>query len=225
MSVRKANQINSLSLSLSLKTNTANEYATGKRWEAWKLDYGKRHLLTHIHVESVQILYNQKHGISVKSLLTEQLADWKACLDHAKLLQTNEEHIRILMDNVLTINMNASMLSVQTTRNHIGKYVLLPDSQQSKNYAFEFVATINDVVADNVFTELRVSLFHTLIVDESTDIEVHKVLVLYFKYHSPNSLVYKTVFGGIIQLIACHAQALEQAIKEFTINMKSTSTV
>ena len=41
------------------------------------------------------------------------------------------------------------------------------------------------------------------------------MLVLYFKYPSPNSLVYKTVFGGIIQLTACHARALEQAIKEF----------
>ena len=37
----------------SFKTNTANEYATGKRWEAWKLDYCKRHLLTRIYVENV----------------------------------------------------------------------------------------------------------------------------------------------------------------------------
>ena len=41
------------------------------------------------------------------------------------------------------------------------------------------------------------------------------MLVLYFKHRSPNSPVYKTVFGGIIQLTACHAQALEQAVKEF----------
>ena len=99
----------------SCETNTANEYATVKRWEAWKLDYCKRHLLSRIHAKNVQILYNQKHGISVKSLLTEKLADWTARLDHAKRLQTNEEEIRILIDNVLlAINMNASMLSVQT---------------------------------------------------------------------------------------------------------------
>ena len=35
------------------KTNTANQYATGKRWEAWKLGYCKRHLLSRIHVENV----------------------------------------------------------------------------------------------------------------------------------------------------------------------------
>ena len=152
----------------------------------------------------------------MKRLLTEKLADRKARLDHAKRQQTDEEQICILMDNVLlAINMNTSMLSVQTIHDHIGKFVSLPDSWRSKNYTFEFVAAINEVVADEIFTELRASLFHTLIVDESTDIAVHKVLVLYFKYRSPNSLVYKTVFGGIIQLTACHAQALEQAVKEF----------
>ena len=154
----------------------------------------------------------------MKSLLTEKLANRKARLNHVKRLQTNEEQIRILMDNLfLAINMNASMLSVQTIHDHIGKFVSLPDSWRSKNYTFEFAAIINKVVADEKFTELRSSLFHTLIVDESTDIAVHKVLVLYFKYRSPNSLVYKTVFGGIIQLTAYHAQALEQAIKEFYI--------
>ena len=152
----------------------------------------------------------------MKSLLTEKPVDRKARLDHAKRLQTDEKQICILMDNVLlAISMNALMHSVQTIHDHMGKYVLLPDSWRSKNYAFEFGAAINEVVADEIFTELRASLFHTLIVDESTDIAVHKVLVLYFKYRSPNSLVYKTVYGGIIQLTACHAQALKQAIKEF----------
>ena len=101
------------------------------------------------------------------------LADRKARLDHAKRLQTNEERIRILMDSALAVNMIASMLSVQTTHDHIGKYVSLPDSCRSKNYGFEFVAAINEVVAYDIFTELRVSLFHTLIVDESTDIALH----------------------------------------------------
>jgi len=178
----------------SFKTNAGNEYATGKRWEAWELGYCKRHLLSRIHAENVQILYDQKHGISVKSLLTEKLADRKARLDHAKRLQTDEEQICILMENVLLANnMNASMLSVKTIHDHIGKFVSLPDSWGSKNYTFEFVAAINEVVANEIFTELRASLLHTLIVDESTDIAVHKVLVLYFKYRSPNSLVYKTI--------------------------------
>jgi len=65
----------------------------------------------------------------VKSLLTEKLADRKARLNHAKRLQTNEQ-IRFLMDDVLlAISMNASMLSVQTIHDHIGKFVSLPDSR------------------------------------------------------------------------------------------------
>ena len=107
----------------------------------WK--HGNWITVNDIHVENVQILYNRKHGISVKSLLTEKLADRKAHLDHAKRLQTNEEQIHFLMNNVLLgINMNASMLSVQTIHDHIGKYVSIPDSWRSKNYAFEFVAAI-----------------------------------------------------------------------------------
>ena len=149
---------------LSFKTNIANEYATGKRCKAWKLDYCKRYLLSCIHAKNVQILYNQKHKISVKSLLTEKLVDRTARLDHAKRLQTNEEQIRILMDSVLlAINMNALMLPGQTIHDHIGKYVSLPDSWRSKNYTFEFAAAINEAVADEIFTELRSSLFHTLL--------------------------------------------------------------
>ena len=109
----------------------------------------------------------------MKSLLTEKFDDRKARLDHAKRLQTSEEQIRILIDNVLAINMNASILPVQTIHDHVGKYVSLPDSWSSNNYAFEFVAAINEVVTCNIFIELRVSLFHTLIVVESTNIAVH----------------------------------------------------
>ena len=65
----------------------------------------------------------------MKRLLTEKFADWKARLDHAKGLRTNEEQIRNLMDNIfLAIKMNALMLSVQTIHDHIQKFVSLPDN-------------------------------------------------------------------------------------------------
>ena len=152
----------------------------------------------------------------MKRLMTEKPTDRKAHLDHVKRLQTNGKQICILMDNaLLAIKINASMLSVQTIPDHIRKFVSLSDSWQSKIYTFEFVAAINKVVANDMFTELHASLFHSLIVNESTDIAVYKVLVLYFKYRSPNSLVYKTVLGGIILLTTCHDPDLEQAVKEF----------
>lgn len=57
--------------------------------------------------------------------------------------------------------------------------------------------------------------WHTLIVDESTDITVHKMLVLYIKYREENDVNYKTVFAGIIQLTACTAHDFVQAITQF----------
>lgn len=198
------------------KGNKDNEYVTGKRWDSWKLDYCKRHLTSRIHTENVQILYTRKHGISLKRLLEETSAEREARFEQNERLRSSEDQIRILMDNVLlAIDMNASMRSVLKLHDHVGKYVSLPDSWRSKNYAFEFVAAINEVVADAILTELRASSFHTLIVDESTDIAVHKILILYFKYRAANSLLYKTVFGGIVQLTECNAPALETAIRRF----------
>ena len=52
----------------------------------------------------------------MKRFLTENFAAREARLEHDKLVRTNEEQIRILMDNVLlAITMNALMLSVQTS--------------------------------------------------------------------------------------------------------------
>ena len=77
---------------------------------------------------------------------------------------------------------------------------------------------INVVVADNIFREVLTSSFHTLIIEESTNIAEQKMVVWYFKYRFPNLLLYKTVFGGIIQLTACNALALEKAIQGYNSN-------
>ena len=45
------------------------------------------------------------------------------------------------------------------------------------------------------------------------------MLVLYFKYRSRNSLVHKTVFGGIIQLTASHVQAIYEFYNEHEIDI------
>ena len=96
-------------------------------------------------------------------------------LQHDKRLRTNEKQIRILMGNVfLAININVLILSVQIIHDHFGKYILLPNSWQSKNYAFEFVTAINEANVDDIFTEVRASSFHTFIIDESTNIAVLK---------------------------------------------------
>lgn len=61
-----------------------------------------------------------------------------------------------MIDNVLlAINMNASMLAVQDIHNHLAKYIALPESWHSKNYAFEFVECIDCVVKHEVMSDLR----------------------------------------------------------------------
>lgn len=40
--------------------------------------------------------------------------------------------------------MNASMLPVEQIHDHMAKYVSITDSRRNKNYAFEFVNSINE---------------------------------------------------------------------------------
>ena len=91
----------------------------------------------------------------------------------------------------------------------------IPEHWRSKNYAFEFVKSINKIVQEENMCSIRNAPWHTLIVDESTDITVHKMLVLYIKYREENDVSYKTEFGGIIQLTSCTAPAIVEAINQF----------
>src|SRR6218665_1734887 len=98
---------------------------------------------------------------------------------------------------------------------YMAKYTDLPESWRSKNYAFEFVESINMVVKTKMLNEIKNAEFHTLIADESTDVSVTKMLILYIKFRPTGNTVYKTVFAGIIQLQACDSSAITIAIKKF----------
>ena len=111
--------------------------------------------------------------------------------------------------------MNNSMLSVQEINEHMKKYVHLPDSWRSKKYAFEFLENINSIVQNDMTNEIASADFHTLKVDESTDISVNKYLILYCKFRPINSSLYKTSFDGILQLQSHDATAIVSAIKNF----------
>lgn len=92
----------------------------------------------------------------------------------------------------------------------------LPDSWPSKNYAFEIVEAINIVAVRNILTELGAASFHALIIHEGTDIKVHKMLIINFKFHPVKSLFYKTVLGGMAQLTACDASSLWATITQYS---------
>lgn len=51
-----------------------------------------------------------------------------------------------LIDSILlAIKMNVSLLSVRQIHNHMAKFVSIPENWQSKNYAFKFVNSINEI--------------------------------------------------------------------------------
>lgn len=53
-----------------LEAKAKGEFAQGKHWSEWKLDYRKRHLTQKVHVDAVKTL-RLRHGKSIGQLLTE----------------------------------------------------------------------------------------------------------------------------------------------------------
>ena len=91
-------------------------------------------------------LRNQSKG-GILRLLTETAEDRDTRVEHSKRAKTKAEQIKVIIDSVvLAIKMNASMLSVQEINDHMAKYVEIPQTWCSKNYAFEFVDSINHVI-------------------------------------------------------------------------------
>ncbi|XP_078522998.1 uncharacterized protein LOC144792009 [Lissotriton helveticus] len=167
------------------------DFSTGKKWsDGWKLDYMKRHLLSKVHESAMVILRNRsaaaRFGFGVRPMLTETATDKANRMEVVERQRSMPEEIKILINNVLlAVKMNTSMLSVQDIHDRLALYVKIPDSWRSKNYAFEFLEAINSVIHCEAMRELRQALHHTLIIDESTDISVTKMLILYFKFRPP----------------------------------------
>uniref|UniRef100_A0A8C5P6F9 Uncharacterized protein n=1 Tax=Leptobrachium leishanense TaxID=445787 RepID=A0A8C5P6F9_9ANUR len=202
------------------KADAPGEFTNGKRWNEWKLDYLKRHLLHKTHLESVAKLVNISKG-GILKMFTESASDREQRLEVAQRKISKPEQVKILIDNViLAIKLNASMLSVQEIHAHVAKYVQLPESWRSKNYAFEFVESINMVVKAQILTEINSAPFHTLIADESTDVSITKMLILYLKFRPVGMNIHKTVFAGILKLSACDSTSITMAIKQFYADCK-----
>ncbi|KAI7790540.1 putative zinc finger protein 862-like [Triplophysa rosa] len=192
------------------EAKVASEFSEGTMWTEWKLDYLKRHIQQKSHLNAVGIIRRRKMGMGIGTLLQESAKDREKRNELSHKKKSDPEQVKILIDNILlAIKMNASMLSVQQIHDHMAKYVSIPEGWRSKNYAFEFVNSINEM-QNETMCNVKNAPWHTLIVDESTDITVHKMLVLYIKYREENDVNYKTVFGGIIQLTACTAHDIHR---------------
>ena len=135
-------------------------------------------------------------------MLQENAEDRGVRSEIKKRKRTSSNLVKVLIDTViLAIEMNASMLSVQDIHERVAKYIEIPENWRSTNYEFEFVECISFVLKTELMTELRKSAFHSLIIiDESTDICVQKMMIIYFKYLPETEIVCKTIFGGIVKL-------------------------
>ena len=171
------------------EAKVACELSEGKMWTEWKLDYLKRHIQQKSHLKAVGIVRRLKMGQGIGTLLRESAKDREKRKELSHKTKSDPEQVQVLIDNILlAIKMNASMLSVQQIHDHMAKYVSIPESWRSKNYAFEFVNSINEIVQNETMCSVKNAPWHTLIVVESTDISVHKMLVLYIKYREENDV-------------------------------------
>lgn len=195
------------------EANMPGEFTSGKKWTEWRLFLLKRHLSHKAHRDAITKLNNLKTGGLLK-IMTETPEERKNRIEITERKKSSCDLVKVLIDNVLlAIKINASMCSVQDIHNHVSKYTDIPESWRSKNYGFEFVECINAVIKKEYFDEFRKSRFHTLIVDESTDISVQKILILYVKYRY--GMNYKTIFAGIIKLCSCDSNSIFSALKKF----------
>ncbi|CAM2111449.1 unnamed protein product [Caretta caretta] len=186
--------------------------------DVWKLDFLKRRLSSKSHIDGVTRLRNKNPSLQsgLLSMILESPAEKQRRQINLERKQSNPEEIKVLIDSVLlAIKMNSSVLSVQDINDHMEKYVRIPASWRSKNYAFEFLEIINCIVQNDLMHEIASAMFHILAVDESTDMSLKRYLILYFKYGSINSADYKTSFGGQLQLQECDAVSIVSAVKEF----------
>ena len=192
---------------------SSGDFVSGKKWDnVWKLDFLKRHLVSKLHVDAVGKLRRQNSSLPATGLLRLL----KESPQEKERKRSKPDVIKALIDNVLlAIKMNNSLNSVLDINDHLSKYINLPDSWRSKNYAFEFLDIINDIILRDQIENISSADFHTLAVDESTDITINKYLILYFKFRPKNSTAYITVFGGIIRLQGCDAVSIVLAIKKF----------
>ena len=161
-------------------------------WTEWKLDYLKRHIQQKSNLNAFGIVRRRKMGMGIGTLLQESTKDQEKRNELSHKKKSNPEQVKIVIDNILlAIKMNASMLSVQEIHDHMAKYASIPEGWRNKNYAFEFVNSINEIVQNETICNVKNAPWHTLIVDESTDITVHKMLVLYIKYREENDSTIK----------------------------------
>ena len=64
-------EVNGVVCKMCEEAKSSCEFAVGKIWDLWKMDYLKRHLAQKVHLESVSKLRRMKSGRGINNLLIE----------------------------------------------------------------------------------------------------------------------------------------------------------
>lgn len=64
-------EVNGVVCKMCEEAKSSCEFAVGKIWDLWKMDYLKRHLAQKVHLESVSKLRRMKSGSGINNLLIE----------------------------------------------------------------------------------------------------------------------------------------------------------
>ena len=140
--------------------------------------------------------------------------------EESEALKTPSREVKTLIDSVLlSVMLNSSILSCQVINDHMSKYAKLLRSWPSKNYGFEFLKSINFVAREEVVQSIRQTTCHTLIIDESNDISLTKILILYIKYCTADDCLSmtKTVFERLYLLLAVTVILFWKKSRNFTL--------
>ena len=83
------------------EAKASGDFATGKTWDMWKLDYLKRHITQKIHLDSIAKLKRTQAGARINFILTESKDDRQMRIEVNDRQRSNGEQVKILIDNVL----------------------------------------------------------------------------------------------------------------------------
>ena len=92
----------------------------------------------------------------------------------------------------------------------------LPKTHYHTAYAFnEILCSMSDVLFSNIIDKIQNSVFYGLMIDESTDMNSEKYLIIYVKYFDEKEGIVRTEFFKLTEIIQFDALFIFSLLKDF----------
>jgi hypothetical protein len=123
-------------------------------------------------MDSVITLRNR--GNCEDLLIIAETAVCEVRVEPTELELKNAKRVNILINNVvLSIKINLSLLSLQSNRFHMAKYLKIPEAWRCKFNAYGFMEWVGFTILKGFVAELQETSFNSLTIDESTHISTY----------------------------------------------------